>query len=541
MTSHITSVGADISARSTISSLPPLPPPPVDFSTISEFSSESSRPRPRPIFSRAGADPAPNATVSDPVFPHVPGSGHGDQFAIGSHSDPTVTREATQNINPDINDFSPDIAERAKMRARKATKRSSPYAEEVINISDDELAVTPARKPKERVKPRPIKRATPVGNNLQPTSDPMTVPVASSSPLLPPSDPFPESTVINSTPPRPYHPVEAAASDFPPEESPIQPRKRKRTVRLYSPVNNRPDPNCPPAVPERVTSPRSNSLPPSEGVADAVDLGQNLDSNEKSNEDGYDTPKNRKDSKSAEQGSDRAVARPESSRKGKSKKKTVVEVVIMSPRRRKTESKKAKAKKKDSRSLAGNVTESRNDHPPSSPGPDEHVHRPVEDKNVHAPRRQRTDSDDELILAPKRQPSSKVKPQQVKQKTRESRPIDSDALSEINSGNEQGEDEGGEPRNDAHHAEDANTHTNEDHNSRSYSVEPESPAMLLVNLISITITSIPLLILPRGKRSMILLPRRMTHQSQALRKKRVPEEIYDIHSADLTEELPCKS
>ena len=437
-TSHISSVGADITARSTISSFPP-PPPPVDFSTISEFSSKSSRPRPRPIFGRAAANPAPNASVSDPVFPHVPGSDHGDQFAIVSHSDPTVTRETTQNINPDVNNFSPDIAERAKMRARKATKRSSPHAEEVIDITDEELAMTPTRKPKERVKPRPIKRATPVGNNLQLISEPVTVPVPSSSPLLPPSDPFPESTVINSSPPRPHPHVEAAAPDSPSQESPIQPRKRKHTARLHSPAENFPDPQCPPAVPDRVTSPRSNSLPPSEGVIDVLDLGQNLNPDKKSSEDRYDiteTPKKRKTSKSAEKCSDSAAARPESSRVGKSKKKTIVEVVVMSPRTRRKES-KAKAKKKSSRNPEGNDAESRNDHPPSSPSLAEQSHRPDEDKNVHASRQRRSDSDDELILAPKRRPSSKVKLRKGKQKTREPHPVDSDALSEISSSNEQ--------------------------------------------------------------------------------------------------------
>lgn len=499
-TSHISSVGADFSARSTISSFPPLPPPPpVDFSTISESSSRSSRPRPRPIFSRVIADRAPHASVSDPVFPHVPGSDHGDKFAIGSHSDPTVTRETSQNINTNLNNFSLDIAERAKIRARKATKQPSPYAEDVIDITDDELAVTPTRKPKGRAKPRPIKRAIPLGNNLRPNSDPVTLPVPSSSPLLPPSDSFPESTVLNSTPPRPHPPVEAAAPDSPSQESPIVPRKRKRTARLRSPVENSLDPNCPPAVPDRVTSPRSNSLSPFEGVGDVADLGQCLNSN-KSGEDGYDmteTPKKRKNSKRAEKSSDGAVARPESSRVGKSKKKTIVEVV-MSPRKRRTESKKAKAKKKDRRNSED--TESRNDRPPSSPSillqlenteqvevrlytqsPAEQTHEPVEDKNVDASRRQRSDSDDELILAPKRQPS-KVKPQKGKQKNREPHPSDSDALSEINPSNEQvasDEEEGEEPGNDEHHAEGSNTRTNEGHGSRSCAAEPESPTPLL--------------------------------------------------------------
>lgn len=490
--SHISSVGADASARSTISSFPPLPPP-ADFSTISEFSSKSSRPRPRPIFSRANADPAPNASVSDPVFPHVPRSDHGDQFAIVSHSDPTVHRETTQNINPDVNNFSLDIAERAKMRARKVTKRSSPHAEDVIDITDDELAVTPTRKPKERVKPRPIKRAAPVRNNPQLNSEPVTVPLASSSPLLPPSDPFPESTVINSSPPRPHPPVEAAAPDSPSQESPIQPRKRKRTTRLHSPVDNPPDPNCPPAAQDHVTSRQTNSPSPSEGVVDAVDLGQNLGSNKKGREDGYDraeTPK-RKGSTSEGMGSDGAAARPESSRVGKSKKKPIVEVVIRSPRKHRAESKKAKAKKKDNRNPEGSDSESRNDHPPSSSIHADQMHRSVEDKSVHASRRYRPGSDDELILAPKRQSSSKVKPQKGKQKSRGLHPVDSDALSEINPSNEQvatGEEEGEESRNDENHEEGASTRTNEEHNSRSCAAQLEPFTPLLVSLISISIT-----------------------------------------------------
>jgi hypothetical protein len=210
-----------------------------------------------------------------------------------------------------------------------------------------------------------------------------------------------------------------------------------------------------------------------------VDLSQNLNSNKKSSEDGYDmaeVPKKRKSSKSAEKSSDSAAARSESSRVGKSKKKPIVEVVIRSPPKRRTESKKAKAKKKASRNTEANDTESRNDHPPSSPSPAEQSHRPVEGKDVHASRRRRSNSDDELILAPKRQPSSKVKPLKGKQKTREPHPVDSDALSEINSINGQvvmSEEE-------EHHAEGADTRT----------TEPESPAPLLVSLISISITSI---------------------------------------------------
>lgn len=441
-----------------------------------------------------------------------------------------VTRETTQNINPDLNNFSPDVAERAKMRARKA-KRSPQYAEDVIDITDDEVVATPARTPKERVKPRPIKRATPVGDNLQLNSDAVTVPVPSSSSLSPPSDP-----VINSTPRS--HPLDEA-SDSPSQESPIQPRKRKRTIRLHSPIDNLPVPNCPPpAVPDCVTSPRSNSLPPSV-VTDVVDFGQNLNSNKKGSEDGYDTtktPKKRKSSKSVEKGSDSAGARSESSRVGKPKKKPIVEIIV-SPRKRRTESKKAQARKKDSRNPEGNDTESRNDHLPSSPSPAEQTQRPVEDKKKHASRRKRSDSDDELILAPKRQLSSKVKPQKGKQRIREYHIVDSDALSEQVA---TGVEEGKEPRNDEHHAEGAYMRTDEEHNSsRSCAAEPESPALLLVRLISIL--SLPLLIPPRRNQSTMFLPRRMTRQSQAPREKRPPQENYDILSADLTEKHPCRS
>jgi hypothetical protein len=404
-----------------------------------------------------------------------------------SHSDPII-KETTQGIDPDLNDFSPDIAERAKMRTRKATKRSSPYAEEVIDITDDEIAVTPTRMPKERVKPRPIKRTTPVGNNLQLNSDPVAVPIPSSSSLLPPSDPFPESTVINSTPPRPHPPVEAATPDSPSQESPIQPRKRKRTVRLHSPTDNVPDPNSPPAVPARVTSPRSDSQPPPEGVVDVVDLGQNLNSNTKSSEDGYDmtkTPKKLKSSKSAEKGSDRAAARPESSGLGKSRKKTIVEVVIMSPRKRKTK-KKVKTKKKDSRNPERNDTEPENDHLDSSPNPAKRTHKTVEDEDVFTSR-QRSDSDDELILAPKRESSSKVKARKGKQKACEPSSADNDARSGTNLSS--GRVAAGEKEKEDC-AEGVHTRTDEDHKSQSYPAEPKSSAPLLVSLMSISRISI---------------------------------------------------
>ena len=487
-TSHISSARADLSARSAISSFPPLPP--VEFSTISESSSKKgSRPRPRPIFGRTGGGPALSASVSDPVLPHVPSSDHGDQFAVVAHSDPTAFKETTQEINPDLSKYSPDISERAKMRTRKATKRSSQYADEAIDITDDDLAITPARKPKKRPKPRPVRRATPVENN----SDSVTVPVFSSSPLLPPSDPFPASTLINSTPPRPYLPDGMAAPGSPSQGSPTSPRKRKRTGRPRSPTDDLPDQNHPPAVPVRVTSPRSDSLRPLKGVFDDVDLGQNPDSKKKGNEDGCGatrTPKKLKRSKNTEKNSGSTAT----SGVVKSRKKPIVEVVIPSPR---------KAKSRKVKPL-----ESRNDRPSPSPIPTKLRLGPVEDEDA----RQASGSDDELILAPKSQSSSKVKSRKGKEKARR---LDSDALSEICPSSEQvavGKEEVEEPGKYERLADGASTRSIGDHKFPSCPAEPESPTPLLVGLIAFSTFS--MLIPPRRNRSLMFLPR-IAHRNQA--------------------------
>jgi hypothetical protein len=225
-------------------------------------------------------------------------------------------------------------------------------------------------------------------------------------------------------------------------------------------------------VPALATSPRSDSLLPSEGVFDVVDLDQNRNSKKKGSEDGYDvtrTPtKKLKSSNNAEKSSGGAAVRPERSRVGKSKKKAVVEVVITSPR--KTGRMKAKA-------LRGNDSGSRKNRPPSSPTPAELRLGAVEDEDVHASPRRGSGSDDELILAPKRQPSSKVKSRKGKKKAREPRSVDNDALSEIDPSSERvavGEEEGGVPRNDEHHAEGAFRH----------SIGDGSPTPLLVGLMT---------------------------------------------------------
>ncbi|KAH9960887.1 hypothetical protein BC827DRAFT_1206007 [Russula dissimulans] len=418
-TSHISSVGTDPLAKSTITSFPT--PPHIDLSTISRSSSKSgTKPRPRPVFSRTSAGPSANASVSDPILPHTPTSDHRNpQLTIMTHSDPTVVENATGVTDPILNDFSPDIAERAKMRTRKATKRTAQDEEEVINITDDELSTTPVRKPKQRPKPRPVKRVIPAGNDPPLPSDPVTIPLLSSSPRLPPSDPFPASTLINSTP-QPDAPDENAAPDPLPPESPIQPRKRKRIGRLQSPTDDLPSPNFPPAV-----------LPPPEGDLDATnakDLGRTRNS-DKDGEDEYDvkkTPKKIKGSKDAEKVNDSAITGLGNKGADKSMQ-TVVEVVITSPRR--AGSKKVKASK---------------------------GRKPVKDEGIHASE-QTSDDEDELILAPKRQRSSTARSHKGKQKAGDPRSENDKALSEIGPGSEQiaGEEEG--PVEDEHHAKRASS------------------------------------------------------------------------------------
>ncbi|KAI9511825.1 hypothetical protein F5148DRAFT_201834 [Russula earlei] len=68
---------------------------------------------------------------------------------------------------------------------------------------------------------------------------------------------------------------------------------------------------------------------------------------------------------------------------------------------------------------AGCGSESRNDQLASSPIPAELPLRPVEDGNAHMSPRQTSDDDDELILAPKRQPSNRARSHKGRKKTRE--------------------------------------------------------------------------------------------------------------------------
>ena len=457
-TSHISSLETDIPARPTISSFPP--PPRADFSSISESSSKrGSRPRPRPIFIRAGLDPAANTSTSDPALPCTPTSNHREQPAVVAHSDPTGITNPTDVIAPVFDSFSPDIAERAKMRTRKATKRSTQYAEEVIDITDDDLAITPAKKLKERPKPRPIKRVISAGNNQQLPSDPMTIPVPSSSPPLPPSDPF---TAINSTPPRPLDEITVPSPSH--QGSPVRQKKRKRPDRPRLLTGDLADSNRSPTAQPRMAHPPNPPTPPA-GVSDGasgVDLDQNLNSNESDSE--YVVEKSVKKSKSskiAERSDDGTNARSERSEAGKSMKKAIVEVVIMSPRKK--VNRKVKASRKES----------------STPAP-------VEDEDAYGSPQQTSDGDDELMLAPKRKLSAGIKSRKGKQKAHEFQSEDNGGLAGIEPGSERvaaGEEEREESRTDKHQAEHASTSpANEHHTSGSRRVEDKAPVPLKVGL-----------------------------------------------------------
>ena len=224
-----------------------------------------------------------------------------------------------------------------------------------------------------------------------------------------------------------------------------------------------------------------------------MDLGQNPDSKKKGNEDGCGatrTPKKLKRSKNTEKNSGSTAT----SGVVKSRKKPIVEVVIPSPR---------KAKSRKVKPL-----ESRNDRPSPSPIPTKLRLGPVEDEDA----RQASGSDDELILAPKSQSSSKVKSRKGKEKARR---LDSDALSEICPSSEQvavGKEEVEEPGKYERLADGASTRSIGDHKFPSCPAEPESPTPLLVGLIAFSTFS--MLIPPRRNRSLMFLPR-IAHRNQA--------------------------
>jgi hypothetical protein len=492
--SRISSLETDHLAHPTISSFPP--PPRAEFSTISEFSSKRApRPRPRPIFNRAGVDPAANPSAGDPVLPRTPTSDHMVQPKIAANSDPIAITNTTNVIASAWENFSQDIAERAKMRTRKAAKRSTQYAQDVIEITDDDFTISPAKKPKERPKPRSVKRASPATNNPQPPSDPVTIPVPSSSPLLPPSDPFPASTVISPSPPRPHAFDEANVPSSSHKGSPVDRRKRKRPDRLQSPTDDLADLNRFPIAQAKIASHPSNPPPPparGSDCASGVDLDENLDENEDS-EDEYVIKKScmkPKSSKATERSGDIANTRPERRRTGKSRNKTVVEVVVMSPRKKAR--KGVQASKKDSSDLGDDVPESRNDRLVVSSLPAERLARPVEGEDAYQSPQQTSDSDDELILAQKRKPLVKTKSRKGKREAQE-QTEDNGSLAEIEPSREPAAADGEEregSRTDQRETEHASTSPARDHRTSRFRHEPKTPVPLKVRLAVSFVVSI---------------------------------------------------
>ena len=347
-TSHISSLDCAPPAQHIA---PPFPPQ-AEHSTISEYSIKSDpKPRPRPIFSHPNTNPTANTSTSDPILPYTPASDR-EQPTIVAHSDPTGIESISGNTTSAPIDFSQDIAERAKMRTRKAAKRlhlrSTQYPEDIIDITDDELAIAPTRKPKERPKPRPVKR--PNRDHPPLPSDAVTVPVLSSSMSLPPSDPFPDSTVLDHTPPPPgLH--EAAVSTSSPRQSPSRKGKRKRQGHLQSPIYHGPtDSNPFPSAPGRASSPQSDPPRPAR-MSDT--MPDNHDAKGSDDEAGADeSPKRPKNPKGTEGSS------PGRSAIGKPKKKSIVEVVILSPKK-KNKNKKTEASGDTSKLRKGSKSRNR--------------------------------------------------------------------------------------------------------------------------------------------------------------------------------------
>ncbi|KAH9916167.1 uncharacterized protein B0H18DRAFT_958944 [Fomitopsis serialis] len=212
-----------------------------------------ARPRPRPAYKGAlakvaaaseangqAAAPAPTTppTGSDATRPTNP------QDANPSTSSTVVDPKAAPAATEDLDEFSLDIAERAKLRSRarsskvNAKQQPRPVDPDVIDISssDEDLNIRPPnRGPKakaaDRDVPSPKKRAKkthiPVDIALDDTSSAI-IPIATSdlSSQLPPSDP-PLSTPLESTPAnaRPMIGSSPLSSPLPP---PPRPPKRKR-------------------------------------------------------------------------------------------------------------------------------------------------------------------------------------------------------------------------------------------------------------------------------------------------------------------------
>ncbi|KAH9031795.1 hypothetical protein EDB85DRAFT_2145932 [Lactarius pseudohatsudake] len=345
--SRISSLDRALPAQHTLPSIPPQ----EEHSTISEYSTKSGpKPRPRPIFGHPNTNPVASTSTSDPILPFTLAPEHREQPTTVTRSDPTGVESVSENTLAPI-DFSQDIAERAKMRTRKAAKRSMQHTEDVIDITDDELAIAPARKPKERPKPRPVKRAVPSRDCPPLPSDPVTLPVPSSSMSLPPSDPFPESTVINFTPPPPGL-DEVAASTSSPRGDSARKRKRQRPGRLQSPMDDPTDSRPLLTAPGRASSPLSDPPPPARGSGTIPDISHEVKSNEKDTDDEYGAEQSTKRHRNTKGTEDSTNASPGRSEIDKSKKKSIVEVVILSPKKKNKRTKATSSDEDDELLLA---------------------------------------------------------------------------------------------------------------------------------------------------------------------------------------------
>ncbi|KAA1467608.1 hypothetical protein DENSPDRAFT_869186 [Dentipellis sp. KUC8613] len=220
-----------IATHSTISTFTNPQPEPAGNSTISSYTPNAqssnppkARPRPRPIFkgSKSGST-APTSDATSLIL-RTPSS---------ERMPPPTVIVNNNSIPPTIPDkvfgaadFSLDIAERAKMRSRNAKKPLQ--REEVIELTSDEEMPAPPPKPKAKPRPRPVKRAKVdhpnPGDVSIAESAATTIPVASSSFPLPPSDPYTSS---------PEKRAEILAGlDSPAKQNTVQERKRMNIPRI---------------------------------------------------------------------------------------------------------------------------------------------------------------------------------------------------------------------------------------------------------------------------------------------------------------------
>ncbi|TFY72312.1 hypothetical protein EVG20_g688 [Dentipellis fragilis] len=191
---------ATAATYSTISTFTNPQPQPAGNSTISSYTPNvqysnppKARPRPRPIFKGSKSDSTAPTSDATSLILQTPSSERmpPPTVIVNNNSIPLTIPDKGSAAA----DFSLDIAERAKMRSRNAKKPLQ--REEVIELTSDEEMPAPPPKPKAKPKARPVKRAKVdhpnPGDVSIAESAATTIPVASSSFPLPPSDPYTSS------------------------------------------------------------------------------------------------------------------------------------------------------------------------------------------------------------------------------------------------------------------------------------------------------------------------------------------------------------